>query len=564
LGDVLNFGVSLTAHYRVIKKKEDIDQLLMFFADKGIDLFEIGFFGLDNYDFLYSAYLNSDFLLNIVDKKIKVNVHLPRVDWEKIGVKKIVGDSLRLEKTFPVNKFIIHCSDFCKYSKSISPLFGKILVENDSFDENCMPEKIEMVCDINHFYNRGKFDEEKYNDFLSVHGSNICEFHFSKENHLLFKNDFGWLKKIILDLIEKGYAQGREFTFEGTNKKEDLFVLFGDLEKEFILLEKVFFECWLDYYKKNIYSLLEESVKKEVPQSVLLSGGIDSSIIAYLSKKHCVNVKGITVLTKNTLSPDKIFSALVAKELNMNLKLAELDIGEVEEMIKHVVIALECFNIYWVSAALVLFKGVMCAKENGLDNVSTGEGSDDLFGSFPVMVNWKYTTPELNNFIKIRLKDIDVMTKKVGDYVGVKVITPFHSKALVDFALNIPLEYRTKVFSEGDKVTKYVLREAFKGFLPEKVVQRPQTMAFTGASTIDSLTEKYSGIDIFKYQKKYSINFKSSFECFLFDILNKAGKYKPIKSGNRCIYCRSKLRAKNSVHCTVCGTLQYKNKILDF
>ncbi len=322
----------------------------------------------------------------------------------------------------------------------------------------------------------------------------------------------------------------------------------------------------LEQYKKKVYKFLDKAVKENVPDGVLLSGGIDSSAIAYLAKKYNKKLTCVTIISEDRKSPDKSFAELICDRCNIkNHELVPLKEDEVSDLIKNAVLSVGTFNIYWIAASIVLLKGLTYAKKIGLKKIATGEGSDDIFGSFPVMLNWPDGDNELKKFILTRIKDIDVMTKKISDYLGIKIVTPFYSKELVDFTLQIPLNLKTKTRRDGSKITKYILRESFKKVLPKLVLSRPQTMAFIGASTLDLLTNKYAqSMDVLKFRKKYKINFSNPFECYLFDILNKAGKYQPLKTGHSCIYCSSKLRAKNSVHCTVCGTLQYKNKILQF
>lgn len=323
----------------------------------------------------------------------------------------------------------------------------------------------------------------------------------------------------------------------------------------------------LDYYKKNIYRLLNDSIKKNIPDAVLLSGGVDSSSVAYLSVNHNPGLSSITVISENKFSSDKKYAMLAAKNLNINNHSeAILKDEETPELIRNAVLSMGIFNIYWISASVVLLKGLAFAKSRGFNKIATGEGADDLFGSFPVMIDWIYGDKELKKFIRNRIKDIDIMTKKLSEYLNINIITPFFDEKLIDFALKIPIDLKIKRDCENNKViSKFILREAFREYLPETITNRPQTMAFTGASTLDLLTEKYKDfVDIEEYRKKYNINFKTSFECFLFDILNKAGGYNPVAEGNRCLYCKSKLRSAESVHCPVCGTLQYNNKILDF
>ncbi|MDD2487696.1 MAG: asparagine synthase C-terminal domain-containing protein [Candidatus Gracilibacteria bacterium] len=316
--------------------------------------------------------------------------------------------------------------------------------------------------------------------------------------------------------------------------------------------------------KSKIYELMDKSVKNCRPNAVLLSGGVDSSIISMLGKKYNPDLKCITVIT-NEDSPDKQFASLVAKELGAEHIIATINQDEIESLINKVVLSLNCFNIYWVSAAIVLYKGLETAKELGIDNIATGEGSDDLFGSFPIMQNWQFGDESLIDFINRRMEDIDVMTERIAKSTGIKVALPYHDKELIEFTLSLPLSIRTLENPDGTKVTKYALRETFRGMLPEIVTYRPQTMAFTGASTLDTLIERYSKLyDMEKFRDEYKIDFISPFECHLFKILLDEGRYDPDESLHSCLYCRSKLRSENSVHCTTCGTLQYNNTILNF
>lgn len=318
-------------------------------------------------------------------------------------------------------------------------------------------------------------------------------------------------------------------------------------------------------YKITLRALLEASVKEVKPDGVLLSGGVDSSALAYLGKIVNSNIYAITVATKGKESPDVFFAKKVAQELGIeNHIIAEIVPEEMEQMIRSVVIGLKNFNVFWVSAATVLYKGLYVAAERGLHTILTGEGSDDLFGTFPVMQNWKHTSEELVNFISTRMQDIDVMTERMADLAGVRIALPFHDERVVDFALKLPLDVRTKVMNDSTKVTKYLLRESFSEFLPKDVIKRQQTMAFTGASTLETFMEKYGEDDLEAHRERHGINFSSSFECYLFDIYNGAGLYKPMREGSVCLYCRSALRNYDSVHCVSCGTLQYKGEILPF
>jgi len=320
---------------------------------------------------------------------------------------------------------------------------------------------------------------------------------------------------------------------------------------------------------KKVSELIITSLRKAVAKSeadgILLSGGVDSSILAVLAHEKNPNLVAITVVRDKKTSSDAKYAKMLSKKIGIKKHyIVTIEENEIEKLVKKVALSLEIFNVYWVAAGLVIHKGLSFAKKIGLKKVLTGEGSDDLFGSFPVMQTWRYSEKELMKFIDTRMKDIDVMTDKISKGLGIKISLPFHDKDVKKISLGLPPGLRTKKFG-NEKITKYPLRESFKEMLPEKIKNRPQTMAFTGASTFEYLMEKFKGEDIKKFEKKYGITFKSSFECYLFKIINASNKYKPCKKGaSICIYCGSKLRSADSVHCCTCGTLQYKGEILPF
>jgi len=321
----------------------------------------------------------------------------------------------------------------------------------------------------------------------------------------------------------------------------------------------------IDIYTEKIYLLLDEAVKKNPPNAILLSGWIDSSAIAYLWKKYNPDMVWITVISDNSISPDQNYANLVAKRLWIKSFIATLRDEEIIPAIENVVLSLENFNIYWVSAALVLYKWLEEAAKLWFNKIATWEWSDSLFWSFPVMLNWKFWEKNLIDFIENRLLDIDIMTAKVWQYNNIDFVLPYHDKDFKEFILSIPLDKRMHKDLDWNHVTKFLLRETFRRYLPEDVVNRPQTQAFTWASTLDILSEKFKeDKNISLYNEKYWLKFGTLFEAYLFNILDSHGKYKPIDWEPKCIFCWSKLRCKDSVHCNVCATLQYNNEILAF
>ena len=135
----------------------------------------------------------------------------------------------------------------------------------------------------------------------------------------------------------------------------------------------------------NIREKLQEAIKNNVPEIVLFSGGIDSSAILYESNNYNKNVKAITVGIKENNSDDIRYSSLVSKKLNIDLLVYEVNKNYVLSKVDDAVKILKSFNPEWISSTVTLLLGIEYAKKNGFKKIASGEGADDLFGSFPFL-----------------------------------------------------------------------------------------------------------------------------------------------------------------------------------
>ena len=234
---------------------------------------------------------------------------------------------------------------------------------------------------------------------------------------------------------------------------------------------------------ENIREKIEEVIKRKTPQAVLFSGGLDSTAILYTAKKYNSNVMGITVGVEGKETSDVEYSKLVAKALGIeNHQVFYVTPQTVKGMVETAVRILKSFNPEWVSSTTTLLLGTMYAKKQGLKSISSGEGADDLLGSFPFFTNWQGSLESLDRTIKDRLKEIVVMSKEIAKSLKMEYIAPFQEEEVKEEILKIPIEERMK--KEGEIKTKYPLRKAYSGILPRSCIVRPQTMAFTGSRNI--------------------------------------------------------------------------------
>ena len=313
----------------------------------------------------------------------------------------------------------------------------------------------------------------------------------------------------------------------------------------------------------NIVKRIDEVIKNDTPDAVLFSGGVDSSAILYHAHKYNPDVMGITVGVKGKETSDIEYSLKVAKELGIkNHRIYYVEEEKVKDVVEMAVKVLKSFNPEWISSTTTLLLGTMYAKNLGLESISSGEGADDLLGSFPFFTNWKGNINSLDKAIKDRLNEIVVMSDVIARNMGMRYIAPFQNQDVKKEILDIPIQERMK--QEGNIKTKYPLRKAYDGILPDVSITRPQTMAFTGSGIYDTIKSIGNDIKDSEYENacKEIFQFKNKFEYALFKMYNKYYKFEQVETGG-CVHCGNSMNG-NKINCKVCATLQVDGKELSF
>lgn len=314
---------------------------------------------------------------------------------------------------------------------------------------------------------------------------------------------------------------------------------------------------------KNIRQQIDNVIKENPPESVLFSGGVDSSAILYTAHKYNPNVMGITVGVEGQKSADVEYSKMVANELEIsNHHIFYVKPQQVKNMVETSVRILKSFNPEWISSTTTLLLGTMYAKNAGLNSISSGEGADDLLGSFPFFKNWKGDYKSLDKVLKNRLDEIVIMSDVIAQSMQMKYIAPFHDDRVKQEILSIPIEERMK--EEGEIKNKFPLRKSYEKILPSICITRPQTMAFSGSGiygTIKSIGNEITDEEFETGCKDY-FQFKNKFEYALFKIYCQNFEFRQ-KETNGCVHCGSSM-GNNIINCKICATLQIDGKEIIF
>jgi asparagine synthase (glutamine-hydrolysing) len=303
---------------------------------------------------------------------------------------------------------------------------------------------------------------------------------------------------------------------------------------------------WMEYdavkdNKTDIAALkeaLEAAVKRQlmsdVPYGVLLSGGLDSSVIAAITQKFAG--KRIETDSKEEAwwprlhsfavglagSPDLIAAKKAADYIGTVHHEIHFTVQEGLDAIRDVIYHLETYDITTVRASTPMYLLSRAIKSMGIKMVLSGEGSDELFGGY-LYFHKAPDAKELHEetvrkLSKLHLYDCLRANKSLAAW-GVEGRVPFLDKEFIDVAMRqnprdkLSGKASESVSSDGKvRIEKWMVREAFKDMLPAEIVwrQKEQFSDGVGYSWIDSLKklceEKVSDEQFARAADRYPVN----------------------------------------------------------
>lgn len=259
--------------------------------------------------------------------------------------------------------------------------------------------------------------------------------------------------------------------------------------------------------KKALEDAVHRQLMSDVPYGVLLSGGLDSSIISAITKSYAS--KRVESGDRNDAwwpqlhsfavgligSPDLEKAKEVADFIGTVHHEIHFTVQEGLDALKDVIYHLETYDVTTVRASTPMYLLARVIKSMGIKMVLSGEGADEIFGGYLYF----HKAPNAQAFHEETVRKLDKLhlydclrANKSLSAWGVEGRVPFLDKEFLDIAMTLNPE--DKMPKNGNP-EKQILRELFNDFLPESVInrQKEQFSDGVGYSWIDALkklTEK--------------------------------------------------------------------------
>ncbi len=255
--------------------------------------------------------------------------------------------------------------------------------------------------------------------------------------------------------------------------------------------------------REALEAAVHRQLMSDVPYGVLLSGGLDSSVVSAVAKKYAgkrVESDDTDEAWWPTLhsfavglegSPDLAAAQKVADHIGTVHHEILFSIQEGLDAIRDVIYHLETYDVTTVRASTPMYLMARVIKSMGIKMVLSGEGADEIFGGylyFHKAPNAKAFHEEtVRKLGKLHLYDCLRANKSLAAW-GIEGRVPFLDKEFMDVAMRLNPEDK---MAKNGLIEKAVLRKAFEGFLPHSVAwrQKEQFSDGVGYSWIDTLKE---------------------------------------------------------------------------
>jgi asparagine synthase (glutamine-hydrolysing) len=237
----------------------------------------------------------------------------------------------------------------------------------------------------------------------------------------------------------------------------------------------------LEEASQILQRILECSIRKRISDlkkvAVAFSGGLDSSLVAFLANKCGAEVQLIYVSLENQTETQEALKA--AEDLDLPIRVHLFKLTDVEKVISRVVWLVEEPDPVKTSIGIPFYWTAEKAAETGFRVLLAGQGADELFGGYQRYVT-EYIREGDEKVRKTMFQDVFKIHEnnterdaKICNFHDIELRLPFGSFELAQFALCLPTELKFE--KRIDSLRKLVLRKAAKNLgIPDEIADKPK------------------------------------------------------------------------------------------
>ncbi len=333
-----------------------------------------------------------------------------------------------------------------------------------------------------------------------------------EDGHYYFSSELKTLYLLIDDVME--FPHGHYFT------PEEGFVSYRKIEAPNTDQLEEGWRIHTGIIQKNLVKAVKKRLMADVEVGVLLSGGLDSSLIAAIANEYTDGpVKSFCVGSEG--SADILRAREVAEYLGTDHYEYIYTNEELVEAMEHVIYHLESYEPSLVRSAIPnYFVSKLAASK--VKVILSGEGADELFAGYQYLSDYQ-NTDKLNEEIIQMLNVLHSVNLQRADRMSMahslELRVPFLDLEVIHESLKIPADLK---IHKQDRMEKWLLRKSFDGWIPENVLWRTKEEFSEGSGALDVLeayaNEVFSDIEIERIQQESPVHLRSKQEALYYRI----------------------------------------------
>lgn len=305
---------------------------------------------------------------------------------------------------------------------------------------------------------------------------------------------------------------------------------------------------------KKLYETLKESCESCKSNSIAMSGGLDSTIIAYFLKERKPNA--VAIIAKDFVASDLTYCQRVSKEFSIPLTINQVSTTDILNATEETVKILRNFNDIEIRNNVVMYLSIKWAKEQNSSGIITGDGADELFAGYSFLVN--KSEEELEKEIQRVCSVMHFPTQEIGKALGIVVESPFLDKKIIELAKTIPSNLKVRD-EKTKRHGKWILRKTFEKNIPMQIAWREKSPMQDGSGTagLSNLFDSVISDQLFSEKRKKiqdadGVTIRTKESMYYYEIYRKLYQVSSKKQDTRsCPYCNFNI--ENSKFCRMCG-----------
>lgn len=306
---------------------------------------------------------------------------------------------------------------------------------------------------------------------------------------------------------------------------------------------------------RDLRTALGNAVERNKAEAILLSGGLDTSIVASLAARQGP-LRAYTVALDGAPSPDLEYAGLMAKHLGLSHNVLVFSMQEFMERLPEVVKTLRVFDPMEIRNSAAVYMGMKEAEKDGVSTFLTGDGCDELFAGYSYLFN--LDPAELKASLKHLWDVMSFSAIPMAESLGMKVNIPFLDPEVKQLASQVDPSLLV-VEENGQKWGKWIVRKAFEDLLPGRITWRVKTPIEHGCGTTvlpRVFEEKISDEEFQEKQRRIKegdgVTIRDKERLAYYEVFRRVMGARPVTSGRVCPQCQYEVR-EDATFCRTCG-----------